>query len=329
MASDLTGLLGIVVIAGLAYVVLSSGALSGGDPGFVEGGSGDDPGTVEGDGGSSTCKQLCKDEDCDGYEEEGCTKGCTACKSKGSGSGGDSGKRKCTNTCRSGFKRDPTPGSCGCVPSSSSPPGYTGGKPKCTNGFSPTIGGCVCKRTLRGCKSEEVARIIGGKCACTRCSTGFKPGGSDNNQCVPVSGVKPCPNGYVRVSTGCVCNRIQKKCTSTAVARVIKGVCTCTSCSSGYHRSGNSCVKNAAPKPAPKPAPKACGAAQTGTCYGFTACKGLRGSACCACAGRQNKCTRASCVGSSCCGCNCFKSGLARSYHVRPVARTAWRLSVG
>lgn len=357
-SSDLTGLLGIVVIAGLAYVFLSNPNILGGNQpvdGFVEG-EGEVTGEGDVTGSGSNCGQLCRDKDCEGYKEN-CTTGCVhccesgenskPCKDKGgSGSTGDSqcrslctagscvqynaecskgcsrcaGTGKCNLKCASGYKRAST--GCSCVST-----GGTSGGVKCTKGYvrSASGGGCVCNRQAKGCQSTQVARLnSSGNCVCVGCSAGYKPGGSNNNECVRGSGPLPCANGYVRVSSGCVCNRSAKRCTSTTVARLKNGVCTCVGCSSGYHVKENSCVKNASPKPSGGGG-SSCSCKQGGKCASYPA----NSASCCSWRGRNGGCG-AGTIGKPHRGggCDCVR-GSSYARVLRANARTVWRLSLG
>ena len=212
MGSDLTGLLGIVIVAGLAYVVLSN-------PDILKGANGSDPGNVtgtSGDGtstGSTSCKSLCAAADCDGYDDEGCTAGCSACKnagrvSGGSGSNNGSGSTdvsKCPNCGKNQYRYVDSKGKCGCHTFGSTSGGST---PKCDVTKCPSCGsypnyrvcknnkcGCdksVCKYSnssqCPSCKPGQAKKLSNCKCSCT--GTPSPTGGSGGNTCSCKQGSK-------------------------------------------------------------------------------------------------------------------------------------------
>ena len=335
-SSDLTGLLGIVVIAGLAYVFLSSGALDNlnntQDPGFVEGGDpSEEPGTTE--GGTSNCGQLCRDKDCDGYKEN-CTTGCSnccdsgpnskPCKDKSGGSNGDSqckalctagscvqyraecskscsrcaGSGKCTLKCTAGYKRAST--GCSCVST-----GGTSGGVSCSKGYVPKNGRCECNRVVKNCSSNSVTRLVGGVCKCQSCGSGYHRGtkSSLDNTCIKNSGG----------SSGSSCKSC---CTCRGGACKNLTGATCTSCCGGGSGSGS------------------CSCKQGGKCASYPA----NSANCCSWRGRNGGCPSGT-IGKphKGGGCDCVRgSSYARALYtgavprvLRANSRLAWRLSTG
>ena len=223
MGSDLTGLLGIVIVAGLAYVVLSNPDIlkgkdaNGSDPGNVTGTSGDGTST-----GSTSCKSLCAAADCDGYDDEGCTAGCSACKKAGrvgggSGSSGGSSGKGCNgdaSSCPScgaypKYRVCKSNNTCGCDTFGGSSGGSSGGStPKCVVTKCPSCGslpnyricknnkcGCdksVCKYSnssqCPSCKPGQAKKLSNCKCSCT--GTPSPTGGSGGNTCSCKQGSK-------------------------------------------------------------------------------------------------------------------------------------------
>lgn len=166
------------------------------------------------------------------------------------------------------------PASCGAV---NTDPDYAGGSagpktaaPKradlCTRAkyVWTSAGTCVCNRVAKRCASNQVAGTRNGQCFCATCPPGMKRRASSasDNICIKIpagtvsggsSSPGLCGKGYVRVGSGCVCNRIAKHCTATTVARLNSaGTCTCVGCSPGYTRggvNGNQCLKIASASP--------------------------------------------------------------------------------
>lgn len=127
----------------------------------------------------------------------------------GDGDGGDDG----------GGIIDPGPG-----------PGPTG----CTKGYKPCGDKCCCNRSVKGCSSTTVARLnSSGNCVCVGCAAGYKPGGTNGNECVKIPVNNPCANktcsnipGSHPVASGSACNCICNKACPAGYQRD-KGRCNC------------------------------------------------------------------------------------------------------
>ncbi len=215
MGSDLTGLLGIVVVAGLAYVVLSNPDILKGNQNVdaVVDGTGD-TGTdadVSGDTGSSSsgsgadCGKLCRLKDCSGYKKN-CKTGCTYCCDSGPNSkpcGGGSSSTdvsKCPNCGTNQYRYVDSNGKCGCHTfGGTSTPTKT-----CPSGYKLSGGSCICSRTTAGCGAGKVARKSNGKCVCTSCSSGYKVSGN-NCVCGQLSCCGGCPSGKRKVMNSGKC----------------------------------------------------------------------------------------------------------------------------
>ncbi len=168
--------------------------------------------------------------------------------------------------------------------------GGTGGI-NCNDGHSCShrcdMGWC---NSFRECCSDK---------SCSKCGSGG--GGSGGGGSGGGSGID-CDDGWScgdRCTKGW-CNSYTKCCSKTG----------CGKCNTGGSSGGGSTGGGGGGSTGG--GGSACGPAQTGSCYGWTACKGLKGATCCACAAAQSKCGRGACNGGSCCGCDCFKSGLAQ-----------------
>lgn len=275
----------------MAYVVLSNpNILKGGnqdvsgEPGFTEGTTDTSTDTGTSDTGTSSggadCGQLCRDKKCSSYKKS-CKTGCKYC-------------------CDSG------PNSPSCGGSSGGGAGNSVGCDPCRNGYTHySGGGCACKAKSSGsttpktlsdcptCSGNNHRTLSAGKCGCA------------------ANAPAACANGYVRVSSGCVCNKAAKGCGS-GVARVSNGKCVCTSCSSGYHAGGtnnNECIKNASSGGGSQ-------IVKIGSCYsGYSTCPN----------GYYKQ--TASFYGQTVQVCCPLQSVLAKAYHARPNMRTKWRFS--
>src|SRR6185503_13112293 len=82
---------------------------------------------------------------------------------------------------------------------------------------------------------------------CPSCDTGQSKSVRSDGKCGCIDvGSTACGNGFVRVSSGCVCNRAAKQCKAGTVARLDKnGKCVCVGCSLKYTPggiNGNECI---------------------------------------------------------------------------------------
>jgi hypothetical protein len=166
----------IILLGGLAVgvylfytecIVKSACGLPGGggetpvDPNAVidPGVGGDDPG-VSDPSSTSNCKSLCTAGDCDGYDDENCTAGCSKCKS-GGGSGGTGGTS--------------SGGAVSCND------GHTC-KKRCDNRWCTSFKKC--------CKGESCARCTGGGTRVCSCRKGMHVADRATCRCATNKGVK-------------------------------------------------------------------------------------------------------------------------------------------
>ena len=247
MASDLTGLVAIVVLAGGAYIVLSSDwakqNLNGNNTTDAVADTGtDEPGNTNGGTGKATvdCGKLCRLKDCKKYKKS-CKNGCTYCcdsgpksPSCGSTSGGSSSSTdvsKCKQCGNNQYRQVTASGKCECLPIGGSSGGGSGGK-KCEVTKCPSCGsypnyricknnntqcGCakvVCKYSnssqCPSCKPGQGKKLSNCKCSCTGTPSPIGGGGGTGSSCTS------CRGGLCKGLNGATCTA----CCSAGLAKL-------------------------------------------------------------------------------------------------------------
>ena len=335
MASDLTGLLGIVVIAGLAYVVLSNpnilqgGGLGGADA-VIDGGTGDTDADVT--GGTSDgfdCGQACRDaksgSGCNKYGKH-CKGCCTYCNGCGSASKNKSGK-----TDSGGGSGTITGGGGGKQSYCPSNSHQSGTNCLCNSGYKASGGQCVKVTTTGG----------GGSIRCCQ-----------GNTCTTVSNMDDCchwrgqhggcPSGSsgIKSGSGCSCSKPTGSCSGKS------GNCT-WDCKSGFCWTGTACnkpFKKCSTYPKGTSSSQGCSAIRDAflraapssancQCNPFDKCPCTSGGCSSLCKSKINTKCPGGVIKYTSGNCNvyCLKyqSVRARAYHARPNLRTSYRFSLG
>ena len=302
-SSDLTGLLGIVVIAGLAYVLLTSGALSniGGADADVTGdpsvdadvtGETESDGTGTGCDDGHSCKKRCSEGWCNSYRKC-CDAGCGKC---GKG-GGDGSNAKTTFDCGAACR--------------------TG---NCTDYRANCKSGCDACSGTKGNKCPKACprnyTRVKNTCDC-KVKSGKTPSGFDYKQCSGKSGncTWDCSGHFCW--TGKACGQTYKTCTS--------GGGNCSGVRSQFMKKHGNCASGGG---------GGCTCKQGGKCASYPA----NSANCCSWRGRNGGCGSGT-IGKphKGGGCDCVRgSSYARALYtgavprvLRANSRLAWRLSTG